>query len=175
MKKICLFLLIITIPLSLFALKTDELYFGVQLGVQGAINTTLGAVVAEADLTSKASFGAFLDYQNALHGDFSYTTKVFEKQYSRFTNVPEYSQFCLGFGWLYKEDIFLFALDGGLALAKIGENWEAGAYIDATPKVVLTSFDEVGRLTLGFPVQFVYTGNTYRYGFGVVASWEVYR
>lgn len=175
MKKIGLILILVAVPCVLFAFSASDLYFSVHAGAQGSINTTLGAVVAEADLSTKLSFGGFLSYRNALHGDFSYTLKLAEKQFSRFTNVPKYSQMCLGFGWLYKGDTFLFSLDGGLALAKVGRNWEAGAYVDATPKFILTSFDEVGRIALGLPVQFVYTGNTIRYGVGVVVSWEIYQ
>jgi hypothetical protein len=175
MKKIVLILILTIIPCVLFAYSASDIYFSAHAGAQGAINTTLGAVVAEADLTAKLSLGGFLTYRNALHGDFSFTYKVFEKQYSRFTNVPKYTQMCLGFGWLYKGDIFLLAVDGGLAVVKVGDNWEAGAYLDATPKFIITAFDAVGRMALGFPVQFVYTGNTYRYGVGVAISWEIYQ
>lgn len=175
MKKIGLILILTVIPCVLFAFSASDIYFSTQAGATGAINTTLGAVVAEADANAKISFGGFLGYRNALYGDFSFTYKVFEKQFSRFTNVPEYTQMCLGFGWLYKSDVFLLSLDGGLTLAKVGTNWEAGAYAEATPKFILSSFDEVGRMALGFPVQFVYTGNTYRYGIGVVISWEIYQ
>lgn len=173
MKKIGLILLLLGLSFALFA--SSDVYCGAHIGVQGAINDTLGAVVAQADITGKLSVGGFLNYRNSLYGDFSYTHRVFAKQYSRFTNVPTYSQMCLGFGYLYKGDTFLFSLDGGLSAAKVGENWEMGAYAEATPKFIITTFDTAGHIALGFPIQFVYTGNTLRYGLGVAVSWEIYR
>lgn len=175
MKKTGLILILIIIPFALFAFSANNLYFNATGGAYGAINSTLRAVTAQADLNAKFSLGSFLSYNHALYGDFSFVYRLAEKQYSRFTNVPEYSQMCLGFGWIYKGETFLFSLDTGLAVAKIGKNWEAGAYLDATPKFILTSFDEVGRLALNIPVQFVYTGNTLRYGLGFAVSWEIYQ
>lgn len=166
-------MLILMCCVSLFA-SSKDVYCWAHIGAQGAINDTLGSVVAQADVTGKLGLGGFLDYRNVLYGDFSYTHKVFEKQYSRFTNVPGYSQMCLGFGWLYRGDTFLFSLDGGVSIAKVGTSWETGAYAEVTPKFIITSFDTAGHVALGFPVQFVYTGNTIRYSIGTAISWEIY-
>lgn len=173
MKKTIAFLVFLTA--TTYMAFASDLYCGVSAMGQGALNDTAHAVVAQADIAAKMSLGGFLDYRNGLYGDASFAYRIADKQYSRFTDVPSYEQFALGFGWIYKGDVLLMSIDAGLAMARIGKSWEAGVYLDVHPRFLAAEFDAVGRIAVGLPFQFVFTGMTYRHSIGLSVGWEIYR